>query len=80
MSTATDDSKNMKVVINGDQVTVQQSIVLDSVIEDYAQALQVDLAHCVVAVNQSLVHRQDYASFQLKDEDEIDILTAVVGG
>lgn len=38
------------------------------------------LARCVVAVNKQLVPSTCYESYRLQDQDEVELLTAMVGG
>jgi len=68
------------ITVNGEPMIVEDNASLLSILQQATDELNMDLNHCVVAVNQSLVHRQMYKDFELSAGDEIDILTAVVGG
>lgn len=68
------------ITVNGEPMIVEDNASLLSILQQATHELNMDLNHCVVAVNQNLVHRQMYQEFELCADDEIDILTAVVGG
>ncbi|WP_396589165.1 sulfur carrier protein ThiS [Bermanella sp. R86510] len=72
--------KTKSIIVNGETMVVEDNASLLSILQQATHELNMDLNHCVVAVNQNLVHRQTYQDFELSAGDEIDILTAVVGG
>ncbi|EAT10983.1 sulfur carrier protein ThiS [Bermanella marisrubri] len=80
MTASSDQKIKIKIRVNGEEFATEQPALLIGILQEHVQKLDIDLEHCVIAVNQCLVHRHQYDEFELKDNDEVDILTAVVGG
>lgn len=74
----------MKIVFNGQECELNLAsknvCTLDEVLSDSQFTKGVPVEQAVVAVNQTLVHKNDYKTLTLKEGDHIEMLTAVVGG
>ena len=70
----------MKIVFNGQPIDVSQDCNLKTLLQDTSITNGVPLQQAVVAVNQNFIHREQYADVEIKAGDEIEMLTAVVGG
>lgn len=74
----------MKIVFNGQEYELNHernnACTLNDVLSKKNLIKGVPVEQAVVAVNQSLVHKSDYKSLTIKDGDQIEMLTAVVGG
>lgn len=70
----------MKIVFNGKQVELKNQGTLDEVLSQTYITQGVPVDQAVVAVNQALVHKNDYKNLVIKEGDQIEMLTAVVGG
>ncbi|WP_263791812.1 sulfur carrier protein ThiS [Salinibacter sp.] len=80
MSTSTDPS--IPVTVNGDGRTVPEDYPLTELLRD----LEIDpdnedeAAGVAVALNESVVRRQDWEDVRLAEEDSIEIIQAQPGG
>lgn len=70
----------MKIVFNGNLFELSQACDLDALLNNSSINSHIKLDQAVVAVNHNFIHRNDYIDYQVKDGDEIEMLTAVVGG
>lgn len=70
----------MKIVFNGKAVELHNTCRLSDVLSDSKITQDVPVEQAVVAVNQTLVHKNDYQTLVMKEGDQIEMLTAVVGG
>ena len=70
----------MNIVFNGRVFELETPCDLSTLLENPDINQGLPLAQAVVALNQTFIHRDDYCNYQLKDNDEIEMLTAVVGG
>ncbi|MFT5593487.1 MAG: thiamine biosynthesis protein ThiS [Oceanicoccus sp.] len=70
----------MNIRYNGEQVEFNESISLLTFLQNRFDDWETMIARSVVAVNQQLVPRQEYDSYWLQANDDIELLTAVVGG
>ncbi len=70
----------MQIVFNGEAVQVAQPCNLLELLNIKLKETQASLEHVVVAVNQDFVHRQSYKTFTISDGDNVEMLSAVVGG
>ena len=70
----------MKIVFNGQAFELNQACTLGDVLSDNLYTNGVPVEQAVVAVNQKLIHKSDYQTRVLQDGDQIEMLTAVVGG
>jgi len=66
----------MKTRINGKPVTVDQGIPLERLIADQKLIPE----RVVVEVNYQIVPREQWPTFHLKENDEIEIVSFVAGG
>ncbi|MEY8204944.1 MAG: sulfur carrier protein ThiS [Bermanella sp.] len=70
----------MQIVFNGESVQLTAQCDLLELLERKLGETHASLENVVVAVNQDFVHRQDYADFKVSEGDNIEMLSAVVGG
>ncbi|MGR6873044.1 sulfur carrier protein ThiS [Pseudomonas sp. HK3] len=70
----------MSIRYNGELIELNESMSLLTFLQNQFDDWEVTIARSVVAVNQQLVPRQEYDSYCLQDSDDIELLTAVVGG
>lgn len=66
----------MLIKLNGSMISVADGSVLSELIDQ--QSLQANTFAC--AVNSFFVPRSDYQSYLLKQNDEVEIVTAMQGG
>ncbi len=66
----------MKLIINGEEKTVNQDATLHQIIND----LQIEDKVMACAVNMEIVKKEDWESFILKENDKIELLQFVGGG
>ena len=65
----------MHVLVNGDRVRIDTDRLAQIV-----EALGVGDRKVVVAVNETFVAKTEWQSFQVRNEDRLDILSAMQGG
>jgi thiamine biosynthesis protein ThiS len=70
----------MQIVFNGESVQLTQPCNLFELLGVKLQDVSASIEHVVVAVNQDFVHRQNYKTFNVSDGDNVEMLSAVVGG
>ncbi len=70
----------MQIVFNGEPVSITSPCNLLELLEGKIQESNVAMEHVVVAVNQDFIHRHSYPTVTLRDGDNIEMLSAVVGG
>ena len=70
----------MNVKFNGKEIEVNNKTSLKEVLEDQASLQGFNLEASVAAVNLQFVHKEDYGQYQVESGDDIELLTAVVGG
>lgn len=66
----------LKLTINGEKREFNSPLSLVQLL----QRLELNVEQTAVAVNYQVISTQAYASVQLKDEDEIEVLTPHPGG
>jgi thiamine biosynthesis protein ThiS len=66
----------MNIAINGENHTLTEAISLKQLISD----LGFENKRLAIEVNQAIVPRGEYADFQLKDGDTVEIVQAIGGG
>jgi sulfur carrier protein len=77
MTTASDTT--IDLVVNGEEQTVPASYVLPDLLTD----MEIDpdrTSGVAVAINESVVRRQDWAETPLRDGDTIEVIQAQQGG
>ena len=65
----------MHVLVNGDRIRIDTDRLAEIV-----QALGFGDRKVVVAVNETFVAKTEWQSFQVRNEDRLDILSAMQGG
>lgn len=70
----------MKIVFNGQTVELPNACALSALLIDANLTKGLPVEQAVVAVNQALVHKQNYGNLIINEGDQIEMLTAVVGG
>lgn len=70
----------MNIKFNSQSIALTESVSLLAFLQTQLNDCDAVLARSVVAVNQQLVPSHNYASYSLQDQDEIELLTAMVGG
>tara|TARA_B100001559_G_C16056305_1_gene419323 strand:+ start:198 stop:398 length:201 start_codon:yes stop_codon:yes gene_type:complete len=66
----------MKIVLNKDLQTIPDNI---SVL-DLLKYFKIELKYMAVEVNESIIPKSEYSSFNLKENDKVEIINAVGGG
>ncbi len=70
---------NITIMINGKQFCCAKNSTLAEVLRQYSIQNRVKTSFAL-AVNQCFVGKDHYQSYQVKQGDNIDILTPIVGG
>ena len=66
----------MNIILNNDEQVVLESISISELLEKF----KIDLEYMAVEVNQTIVPKSKYESFILKENDKVEIISAVGGG
>ncbi len=66
----------MNIHVNGVLCNIKQS----SSLADFLAASEFNVPQVVVAINMDFIHKQQYESVFLQEQDQLEILSAVVGG
>ena len=66
----------MRIILNKDQKIIPDNI---SVL-DLLQYFKIELKYMAVEVNESIIPKSEYSSFNLKENDKVEIINAVGGG
>ncbi len=70
----------MQIVFNGQPTSISAPCCIAELLNDHELMKNKPLDQCVVAVNQSFVHRHGYCDTWLQEGDLVEVLGAVVGG
>lgn len=70
----------MNVRFNGELIEFNESTTLRVFLQNQYDDWPSVISRSVVAVNQQLVPQQEYDEYLLQNNDDIELLTAVVGG
>lgn len=70
----------MNIQFNSQSIQLTETVSLLAFLQTQLSDCDAVLARSVVAVNQQLVPSNNYAHYRLQDQDEIELLTAMVGG
>ena len=70
----------MNIRFNSKFVNVMPPMSLLAFLQSQIDNCEVVLARSVVAVNQQLVPNHNFGQYELQDKDDVELLTAVVGG
>ncbi|PEN14794.1 thiamine biosynthesis protein ThiS [Longibacter salinarum] len=79
MSTTDSDTETVEITVNGAPRSVPQRYPLTELLND----LNVDVETATgvaVAINESVIRRQDWADVTLSEEDTVEVITAQQGG
>ena len=66
----------MEIVVNGEARAVAQGMT----VADLVRSLSLDQGPCAVEVNQTLVRKAEHATWNLRPDDRVEIVTLVGGG
>lgn len=66
----------MKLIINGEEKTIEDNTTLEKIIKD----LQIEDKVMAAAVNMEIVKKDEWGNFIPKDEDKLELLQFVGGG
>jgi len=66
----------MKLILNGEPKVIDDVVTLADALEHF----ELPSATFAIALNQTFVPREQYASIHLSEGDHIEIVTAMVGG
>ncbi len=67
---------NMKITLNNDLQTIPDN----TSVHDLLQYFKIELKYMAVEVNESIIPKSEYSSFNLKENDKVEIINAVGGG
>lgn len=70
----------MNIRFNSQSISLIEAVSLLVFLQTQLNDCDAVLARSVVAVNQQLVPSNQYADYVLQDSDDIELLTAMVGG
>jgi sulfur carrier protein len=79
MSTTEPDAQTVQITVNGDDRSVPHRYPLTDLLQD----LDVDpesVSGVAVAINESVVRRQDWSDVMLAEGDTVEVITAQQGG
>jgi|TARA_Y100000996_G_C22199819_1_gene510784 sulfur carrier protein len=66
----------MNVILNGKEIYLNKKLNLN----DFLASYNVNKNNIVVEINKNIITRSLWNQYELKDNDEIEIITAVGGG
>lgn len=66
----------MRIVVNGEDHQIGEN----GTISDLLRELDVTVKHVAVEVNQRLIPREEHRSHELKENDQLEVVTLVGGG
>ncbi len=66
----------MKIVLNKDLQTIPDNISVLGLLKYF----KIELKYMAVEVNESIIPKSEYSSFNLKENDKVEIINAVGGG
>jgi thiamine biosynthesis protein ThiS len=70
----------MNIRFNGELVSLEEAVSLLSFLQTHLDDSKAVIVRSVVAVNLQLLPRHEYGQYILQENDDIELLTAVVGG
>lgn len=70
----------MNILFNSNPVQLTEPVTLLSFLNMQLENCDAVLSRSVVAINQQIMPRNNYTDYILQDNDEIELLTAMVGG
>ena len=69
-------STKMRIILNKDIQIIPDSISIDGLLEH----LNIEIKYIAIEVNQKIVPKSEYDTFNLKENDNVEIINAVGGG
>jgi|TARA_Y100000996_G_scaffold410351_1_gene392566 sulfur carrier protein len=66
----------MNIILNNDEQVVLENISVSELLEKF----KINLEYMAVEVNQTIVPKSKYDNFRLKENDKVEIISAVGGG
>ena len=66
----------MNIILNNDEQVVLEYISVSELLEKF----KINLEYMAVEVNQTIVPKSKYDNFRLKENDKVEIISAVGGG
>jgi sulfur carrier protein len=66
----------MNIILNNDEQVVLENISASELLEKF----KINLEYMAVEVNQTIVPKSKYDNFRLKENDKVEIISAVGGG
>ena len=66
----------MNIILNNDEQIVLENISVSELLDNF----EIDLEYMAVEVNHTIVPKSKYESFRLKENDKVEIISAVGGG
>ena len=66
----------MNIILNNDEQVVIENISVSELLEKF----KINLEYMAVEVNQTIVPKSKYDNFRLKENDKVEIISAVGGG
>jgi sulfur carrier protein len=77
MMVALEREKMIRIVINDDEISLQQGGTVDSLLRQ----LSIEgVERLAVAVNDTVIRRSDWSSYQLNDNDRVLMIAPIQGG
>lgn len=70
----------MNITINGEQQNVHASTSLHKLIDELQLSKKLSAKNVAVVVNQAVVPRREWATYQLVTGDHVEFFSAVAGG
>ena len=66
----------MRIILNKDIQIIPDGISIDALLEH----LNIEIKYIAIEVNQKIVPKSEYDTFNLKENDNVEIINAVGGG
>jgi sulfur carrier protein len=66
----------MRIILNKDVQIIPDGISIDALLEH----LNIEIKYIAIEVNQKIVPKSEYNTFNLKENDNVEIINAVGGG
>lgn len=70
----------MQIVLNGVSENIEKEILISEFIEKLSSEKNINLSGAVVLLNDELIKRDNWKDINIKENDEIEVLTFVSGG
>ena len=70
----------MQIVLNGVSENIEKEMLISEFIEKLSSEKNINLSGAVVLLNDDLIKRDNWKDVNIKENDEIEVLTFVSGG